>query len=928
MVPRATYRIQFNKNFRFEDAADLAPYLSELGISHVYASPYLKARPSSTHGYDITDHNSLNPELGDEAAFFRMIGAFEAHGLKHILDYVPNHMGVGGSDNPLWLDLLEWGRDSVYADWFDVDWESHAEYLSGKVLVPFLADQYGAELAAGKLRLKFDESAGEFAVWAYDAHKLPISPRCYPRILGNEDPELEKIADEFSVLPEHNPQASRRATEIKQQLAQLVRERADVRSALDTSMERFHGSSNDPDTWVGLDELIQQQHWRPAHFRVAADDVNYRRFFNISDLAGIRMELPEVFEYTHRLVLDLLRKGLVDGLRIDHIDGLFDPKAYLRRLRESAGSSSYLLVEKILARHETLRTEWPVDGTTGYEFASQLTELLTNVDAEAAFSETYRTFTGETKSMAEIVHQGKTGIMENEMASRLLTLATRAARVARQNPASADFTQNLFYRALKEIIACFPVYRTYVDDTETAETDRRYIRWAISHGRKNEPQLDASVFVFVERLLTCDLVRASQSGYSRHSIVELAMQAQQYSGPVMAKGYEDTALFRYNRLAALNEVGGSPEQFGSSVAAFHKENLHRAHHWPRTLLATSTHDTKHSEDTRARLAALSLLPEEWSARVAGWSKILRARRGDVEFTAPPSRNDEYLLFQNLVATWPAELTGSSSLQQSAVNVYAERLIKGTVKSVREARVHSNWTSPNEAYENAIAEFIRDTLNLERSEAFFASFLPFQERVAMLGVRNSLVQTVLKLTSPGVPDFYQGCELWDLSLVDPDNRRPVDYSLRRRLLEEIKGKSQSRKCEMIRDLLQHWQDGSIKLFVTSVLLAYRKSNSELFEKGAYQPLMPDGFAADKVCVFRRQAGSAELLTVVSADARLDAAALQDTKLPTHESIASAEWRDLFTGRLVRLQNGYLPLREVFSELPVAVFVPLTASSTRD
>src|SRR5271154_1842528 len=537
MIPRATYRLQFNKNFGFEDAANLAPYLSELGISHVYASPYLKARPNSTHGYDITDHNSLNPELGDEAAFLGMVSAFEAHGLKHILDYVPNHMGVGGADNPLWLDVLEWGKDSVYADWFDVDWQSHAEYLTGKVLVPFLADQYGGGLAAGGVQLKFDEVAGEFAVWAHEVHKLPVSPRCYPHLLGNEDPELENIADQFSALPEHNPQAARRATEIKQQLAQLVRERADVRSAVDSSLRRFHGSVNDLSTWSRLDELIQRQHWRPAHHRVAADDVNYRRFFNISDLAGIRMELPEVFEYTHRFVLDLLRKGLVDGLRIDHIDGLFDPKAYLRRLRDSAGTPFYLLVEKILARHETLRTEWPVDGTTGYEFASQVTELLTDASAETALSETYRTFTGETKSFAEIVHHGKTGIMENEMASRLLTLATRAARVARQNPASADFTQNLFYRALKEIIACFPVYRTYVDDTETAETDRRYIRWAISHARKREPQLDASVFEFLEKLLTGDLVMGSQNGYSRHSVVELAMQVQQYSGPVMAKGY-------------------------------------------------------------------------------------------------------------------------------------------------------------------------------------------------------------------------------------------------------------------------------------------------------------------------------------------------------------------------------------------------------
>jgi (1->4)-alpha-D-glucan 1-alpha-D-glucosylmutase len=925
MIPRATYRIQFSREFGFEDGANLAPYLSELGISHVYASPYLKARPNSTHGYDITDHNALNPDLGNEAAFFRMVEAFEAHGLKHILDYVPNHMGVGGSDSPLWLDLLEWGQDSGYANWFDVDWESHAEYLTGKLLVPFLADHYGTELAAGKLRLKFDEGTGEFAVWAYDVHKLPVFPRYYARILGNEPPTLEKMASDFSGLPKHNPQAALRATELKAQIRELVRERPEVRAAVDASVKQFEGVTGDPSTWSRLDHLIREQHWRPAHFRVAADDINYRRFFDISDLAGIRMELPEVFDYTHRFVLELLRKGVIDGLRIDHIDGLYEPKAYLRRLRESAGSAFYLLVEKILAHHETLRPDWPVDGTTGYEFASQLTELLTDSAAETALTDTYRSFTGETKTFPVTVHETKTRIMENEMASRLLTLATKAARVARQNPASADFTQNLFYRALKEVIACFPVYRTYVDDSETEEVDRKYIRWAIAQAAKNQPELDPSVFEFLEKLLTCDLVRGTESGYGRTSVIEVAMKVQQYSGPVMAKGFEDTALFRYNRFAGLNEVGSSPEQFGASVAAFHKENTHRAQHWPRTMLTTSTHDTKHSEDARARLAAISLLSEEWGARVAGWSRILRARRGDVEATAPPSRNDEYLFFQNLIATWPAELTASSLLEQDTVNAYAERLKKATVKSLREARVHTNWSAPNEAYEHAVTDFISDTLNLERSEAFFANFLSFQERIALFGVHNSLVQTVLKLTSPGVPDFYQGSELWDLSLVDPDNRRPVDYSVRRRMLEQIKGTSQDSKCEEIRDMWSTWQDGRIKLFVTSALLQYRKANSELFQKGSYQPLSVEGRAAEQVCAFARHDESSELLVMVSKNARLDAASFQETKIPVHGRSGSMMWMDLLTGRSVQLDNDCIRLNEVFSELPVAVLFPRRASS---
>ncbi len=602
MVPRATYRVQLGKSFGFDDAAALAPYLAELGISHLYASPYLKARPGSTHGYDITDHNSLNPELGDEASFSRMIDAFKSSGLQHILDYVPNHMGVGGSDNPFWLDLLEWGRDSIYADWFDVDWESHSEYLQGKLLVPFLANHYGEALAAGNLRLKFEPGPGEFAIWAHDVHKLPISPLHYSLIIEDNLPQLAKLIDGFAALSKHNHRAAHRAGDLKNQLAQLVRTREDVLSSIHFSVERFQGMEGQPETWERLDGLIRKQHWRPAHFRVAADDINYRRFFNINELAGIRMELPEVFEHTHRFVLGLLRQGTVDGLRIDHIDGLFDPKAYLYHLRQSGGSSFYLVVEKILAHHESLRTDWPIDGTTGYEFASQVIELLIDPAAEEALTETYRKFTGETQPFPKTVHAAKVQIMENEMASELFALARKAARIARQDPATADFTENLFCRALKELVACFPVYRTYVDGSACAETDTRYIHWAMEHAQKNQPELDKSVFDFLEKLLTCDLVREPGCNFSRHSVADLAMRLQQFSGPVMAKGFEDTALFRYNRLAALNEVGSSPDQFASSVQHFHKYNIHRAQHWPRTLLATSTHDTKHGEDARARLA--------------------------------------------------------------------------------------------------------------------------------------------------------------------------------------------------------------------------------------------------------------------------------------------------------------------------------------
>ena len=918
MVPRATYRVQFGKNFGFDDAAALAPYLAELGISHLYASPYLKARPKSPHGYDITDHNLLNPDLGGEEAFSRMVNALKANGLGQILDYVPNHMGVGGSDNPYWLDILEWGPESDCANWFDVDWESHSEYLRGKLLVPFLGAQYGEVLAGGDLRLKFDPEKGEFAVWAYDVHKLPVSPLNYGAILGSS-PELRELADEFQKLSREKHERIGSATKLKKKLAEVFRADAEIRAAIATSLNRFRGVNGDLSTWTMLDELIRKQHWRPTYFRVAADDINYRRFFNIADLAGIRMELPEVFEQSHRLVFDLLRRGILDGLRIDHIDGLFEPREYLERLRASISTPFYLVVEKILAQHEWLRSEWPCDGTTGYEFAAQVMQLLVDSAAEARMTESYQAFTGKDALLPEIVHSAKSRIMENEMASELLSLARAAARIARQNPASADFTENLLRRTLKRIVAYFPVYRTYVDRTESTDIDKRYIHWAVAQASKSNPELDESAFEFWEKLLTGDLASHSDSGYNRHSVIRLAMKVQQFSGPVMAKGYEDTALFRFNRLAALNEVGQSPEQFGSSVAAFHKENVHRVENWPRTMLATSTHDTKHGEDSRARLAALSLVSDEWANMVAGWRRILRARRGDLEGTAPPSRNDEYRFFQNLIATWPVELTGSHAMSLEIPDAYKVRLLNATVKSMREARMNTNWISPNVEYESAVGEFIADVLNRERSEVFFESFLPFQERIASMGVHNSLVQTVLKLTSPGIPDFYQGCELWDLSLMDPDNRRPVDYKIRSTLLSRITREARNGKREWLRAMRQNWQDGGIKMALTNLLLRFRAENRELFDAGAYVLLNASGELRERVCGYTRKHEGRALTIIVSTDARLNAESFRETKLECSEGPRNTEWHDLFTGRAVRVGQGAFHLHEIFEDLPVAALV---------
>jgi|HubBroStandDraft_2_1064218.scaffolds.fasta_scaffold00448_2 (1->4)-alpha-D-glucan 1-alpha-D-glucosylmutase len=919
MIPRATYRIQFGTQFGFADAAAIAPYLAQLGISHVYTSPYLQARPDSKHGYDITDHNALSHELGGDAAFKDMVRAFRTNGLEHILDYVPNHMGVGGSDNPYWLDVLEWGQDSPYAGWFDIDWDSHSEYLSGKLLVPFLADQYGAVLESGQVQLKFDHRSGEFSVWLYDTHKLPITPTSYRRILGTETLELERLADEFGSVRNSRAEMRSAAAQLKNRLAEYVADNEQARAALESALQRFQGKEGHLDSWAHLDSLVRDQHWRPTHFRVAADDINYRRFFNISDLAGIRMELPAVFLHTHQLVLRLLLDGSLQGLRIDHIDGLYNPKEYLARLRASGGPSLYLIVEKILAARENLRDDWTVDGTTGYEFCSQVTGLLVNSAAERPLTNFYYEFTGETQSFSQIVRESKIKIMENEMGSELESLARDAVRIARQNPRTTDFTQNILRRAVEETIACFPVYRTYVDGSQKSEEDQRYIHSAIVQATRNEQELDKSVFDFLEKALTGELTEHSGSGFSRHSVIQFAMRAQQFSGPVMAKGLEDTAFYRYNRFIALNEVGSSPDRFGTTLAAFHTENQHRAERWPHTMLATSTHDVKRGEDARARLAALSLIPDEWIAKVSRWNRILYSG-GNGHQTPALTRNDEYLFFQNLIATWPADLTLPCVLDPARVAQYSERLQLAMVKSVREARVHSNWISPDTQYEGAVTEFIRSALDPDRSKDFLDDFLPFQQRIAELGVRNSLVQVLLKVTSPGLPDFYQGSDLWDLNLPDPDNRRPVDFAERQNLLNKLSSEAPADPVASLTNNLQSWHNGAIKLSVINELLKFRRDHSSLFALGSYQPVSQQSENDHHLCAFFRSAGSDTCLVVALLDARLTPRDFQKHQLPLPAQQPVTAWRDIFTQRTLSPSDDALDLSAVLSTLPIALLTP--------
>jgi (1->4)-alpha-D-glucan 1-alpha-D-glucosylmutase len=918
-APLATYRLQLNAEIGFSGAAALAPYLSRLGITHVYCSPILKARPGSTHGYDIVAHDELNPELGDAAQLDAMVAAFNGAGLKILLDFVPNHMGVGGADNPLWLDVLEWGSDSAYAGWFDIDWEPHRGYLHEKLLVPVLGEQYGIELDAGKLVLKLDAATGELAVWAYDHHKLPINPLTYPDVLGSEHAALERLGDELGALRRWRPQAPRRAAEIKRELAAVIRRDGTARAALAAAVERLNRADQDG-ARRALDALIQKQHWRAAHFRVAGDDINYRRFFNINDLAGLRVELPEVFDHVHGLVLELVRARVVDGLRIDHIDGLLEPQAYLERLRAALARvgvpDCYVVVEKILARGEALPGSWPVSGTTGYEFAAAVLQVLLDPAGEAPLTRLYRELTDERAPFADVVYAAKQKIMRNEMASEVNVLARDAARVARQNPRTADFTHGLLRTALRELVASFAVYRTYVDAAgRCTEKDLKHLADAAAAARRRAPELDPSVFAFLERLLSGKLVEAPRSGFSRAAVLRCAMKTQQLSGPIMAKGLEDTAFYRYNRFIALNEVGGEPNRIGWGIEAFHDANAERAKRWPQSLSATATHDTKRGDDTRARLAVLTEMPAEWAEQARGWRHLLR---GAEPPDGPPDANDEYFFYQSLLGAWPAELCDASKLDEGALRAFAERL-RGTLrKAAREAKRHSTWAAPDEQYESALDDLVAAALGPRRDPRFMAQFAPFASRVARLGVHNSLVQLALKLTAPGVPDLYRGTELWDFSLVDPDNRRPVDFARRAALLAAVEDDLAQDALRAFERWRTEWHDGRVKLAVTRTLLALRMREPEVFVSGDYAACTVTGPRADEIVAYvRRREGR----VVVTAAQRFPVRAERDrdwggTELRLPAGTAGAV--DVLTRRTVR--GDIVDPAELFAALPIAVLAP--------
>jgi (1->4)-alpha-D-glucan 1-alpha-D-glucosylmutase len=967
-IPTAAYRVQFGEGLTFEDAARCVSYLERLGISDLYTSPYLQAR--SAHGYDITDHNHLNPALGGESAFQVLAEELGRTGMGHIMDVVPNHMGIAGPDNGWWNDVLENGPASRYSAYFDIDWQPLNTEMQNQVLLPVLGDQYGRVLERGELQL--DLVDGAFCLRYYD-RMLPLGPRTYAPLLElakeylvemvtDDDPaviELESILTAISYLPgrteldpERVNERTREKEVIKRRLLTLIEGSREAQEAVDAAVATFNGNPDDPRSFDPLDRLLADQAFRLSFWRVAAEEINYRRFFDVNELAAIRMELPEVFQESHRLVMQLITDGVVTGLRIDHPDGLWGPTEYFAALQvrstveraralleEDFGPLNeadlalleavaremtltivqarplYVVAEKIVVHGEELSPEWPVHGTTGYEFLNSAGGLFVDGSSETAMTETYQRFTGETRRYSDLVYASKRKILQSSLASELNVLAHALNRLAERNRLYRDFTLGSLTTALREIVAAFPVYRTYItEQTETIDKrDRTVVEQAVRAARRRAPEMDPSVFDFVRDVLLLDVPDFLPE--DRVAQRQWVMRVQQLTGPVMAKGLEDTTFYIFNRLVSLNEVGGEPQHFGTSPTVFHHENLERCRRAAHTMLTTSTHDTKRSEDVRARISVLSEMPEVWEAALERWSEHNQAYKAEVDDREAPDRNEEYLLYQTLLGSWPLE-----EMDEAAREVYANRIAAYMVKAMREAKENSSWINQDQPYEAGVEAFVRAILD---DESFTSDLMALQRKIAPYGAINSLAQVALKLTSPGAPDIYQGNEMWDFSLVDPDNRRPVDYPAMDEVLASLKRRAaEEAQDQLARDLLENWQDGRIKLWVTHCALLHRRKNPELFAEGQYRPLEAMGPAAAHAVAFMRTFEEQVLVTVVprlmyrlsgGADEPASGAAIWEG---TSIRVPPGSYRNLLTGETMTTE-GAVGLNELFATFPVAL-----------
>lgn len=1073
----STYRLQCNAAFKFQDGERIVPYLRSLGITHVYASPYLKALPGSMHGYDVCDPHQLNPDLGTAEEHARFIARLKDHGLGHVLDVVPNHMAAS-SLNAWWMDVLENGPSSQYAEYFDVDWLPVKGELAGRVLLPILGEQYGAVLESGQLKL--DHAEGAFFLRYFD-NVLPIGPKTTLPILSHRIDELkqalgessepfleyqsiitalEHLPSDISTAPEARVKRQREKEVVKRRLKRLQSEHPEVEEHLRRNIEEFNGKPGEPSSFDRLDQLVSAQSYRLSHWKAAADEVNYRRFFDVNGLAAVCMENAQVFEDTHRLVLELVARGDVDGLRIDHIDGLFDPTRYLWRLqwaflselgrhlyeekaaalrswleehpqteaapasaqalatdresriaaeaggesRLSGGSSAavaelpastepappqipewrdvrpamlrmlcerlqlpppdneflglsegptdheaavyqmrphaghelplYVVVEKILGPDEPIPDNWATAGTTGYEYLHLLNGLFIDPQGLQQIFQSYSRFTGEKINFAEAVYRCKMLILRFSMASELQMLAHRLNRISEQHRRSRDFTLNTLRHALREILACFPVYRTYAGPAIVSDRDRRFVNQAIAHAKRRNPAIDAAVFDFIREILLLE----HPEGLNERARLDREVftgRFQQVTSPVMAKGLEDTAFYTYCPLLSANEVGGRPDAAVTSPENFHQDNMERQSQRPLSMICTSTHDTKRSEDVRARINVLTEMPHRWRKASNQWARLNRRYHRDVDGEPAPSRNDEYMFYQTLVGVWP--LVRPTPAEHAEL---IHRLQAYMEKATREAKIRTSWVNPNTAYDEAVREFVAGVLQPRQGNRFLAEFQAFHEEVLDYGLYTALSQTVLKLLSPGVPDIYQGQEVWDFSLVDPDNRRPVDYALRQRWLGELQAATaagSTSQLDLARNLARTPRDPRIKQLVTWKLLEQRRECAAMFAKGNYVPLQAKGAFANHVCAlaWRVDAPSNGCRTIVAVVPRLIAqlaAAAErgaDPRCILDPSIwgqtrvelsfqSPSIWRNLFTGAEIGGEPS-LPVGQLLADFPVAVLI---------
>jgi (1->4)-alpha-D-glucan 1-alpha-D-glucosylmutase len=920
-VPVSTYRVQFGPQFRFTDGERIVPYLDALGVGHLYASPYFRARPGSEHGYDVVDHTRLNPEIGDDDEHRAMIAALHARGMGHLVDFVPNHMGIG-SDNPWWYDILTWGSLSPYSHFFDIEWHKNSAG-GGKVVLPVLGDHYGAVVERGELRVTFDAD-GDALRLNYFEHHFPLTPPSYGQVLAfaaqDAPPEtaaqLRELASAFTAL-RGRPRDTAKRRALRDRAAGLQRELTS-RAAAEPSFARALADGctafvNDPNR---VDVLVAAQHYRLAFWRVSSDEINYRRFFDINDLAGLRVEDAEVLARTHELVFAMIADGRIQGLRIDHVDGLYNPGGYANLIvdRSAAlGQPLYLVVEKILLGDERLRANWNIAGTTGYEFMNLVAGLFVDAEAERGFDRIYRRVIGRATTFADEAYEAKRRVMRIDLASELGVLIDGLVRIARSDRRSRDFTSLGLRRTLIEVVAMFPVYRTYVVDNAVEAEDLQVIDRAVAAARLRSEFPDDAVFDFIRDALSAQLVDQEGANYDRTEVLRFAMRFQQYTGPVTAKSLEDTAFYRYVRLTALNEVGGEPARFGRSPSSFHAANAERSNTHPAAMLATATHDHKRGEDTRLRIAALTEFAPEWSRAVGRWARMNAALHAD----NAPSPVDEYLFYQTVIGTLPANWLRDGIHDAGALNVYADRLVAYALKAAREAKLRTSWTDRQASYEDALEAFVRGALTLDTP--FFRDACAFTAQLAPVAAVHGLAQVALKLGAPGVPDIYQGCELWDLSLVDPDNRRPVDYEVRREILAGFVRRELEPEA-LLRELLKHWTDGRVKLYVTWRLLQLRRSHVATFLDGPYRELTVSGSGAASVVAFARDdiVFAAPRLVRARTSGAL-AVAFEDERLQLGRP--DATYRSVLDGRTIAADAaGEVTVREAFAVAPLAVLVP--------